>query len=103
MVQNLKVEFIDNAELQYDENADRIKVKGVDSKGKLYLGDRFAASMLQLRHRSCKAVVNCCSDTHGLAKETDVKYLKIDPDDDGDSFFTESYDFIEKVLSKNKV
>lgn len=103
---NLKVEFIDNAASQYDEYADRIKFLGKGAKpkmGKLFLGDRNAASYLQLKFRECKAVVNCCSETHGLARETDVKYLKIDPDDeDGVDYFQKSFDFIDGELSQKR-
>jgi hypothetical protein len=100
----LKVVFVDNSESQYDENADRIKVKGTGSKGKLYLGDRFSAAMLQLKFRDCKRVVNCCTETHGLAREADVKYLKIDPDDDDgiEQIFEDSYRFIDDALTKDK-
>lgn len=39
---------------------------------------------MQLKHRNIAAVVNCDSDLFGLAKEKEVRYLKIDPciDDD---------------------
>lgn len=100
----LKVEFVDNSSEQYDDNADRIKVKGTGSKGKLYLGDRFSAAMLQLKFRNCKFVVNCCKETHGLSREADVKYLKVDPDDDDgvEQVFQDSYQFIDEALAKDK-
>ncbi len=78
----LKVEFVDNAEFQYDTSANRIKYKGGKGTGSLYLGDRASASFLQLKYRECKSVVNCCVDTHGLAQEPEVSYCKCDPDED---------------------
>lgn len=101
MSSNLKVEFIDNASSQYDANADWIKVESIKSKGKLYLGDRYSASYIQLKFRNCKTVVNCCTDTHGLARETDVKYLKIDPTT-GDNCFAESFEYIDTNLDNGK-
>ena len=91
MSSKLKVEFIDNSSSQYDDNACRIKyAESGSGGGKLYLGDRFAASYVQLKARNCKTVVNCCQDMHGFAKEVDVNYLKIDPDDEGNDHFDSS-------------
>ena len=52
----MKVEFIDNAESQYDDSADRIRGIG-KGKGKLFLGDRSSASMVQLKHRKIEYAV----------------------------------------------
>ena len=103
----LKVEFIDNSSSQYDEYADRIKFSVVrpDKRklGKLYIGDRCSASFLQLEWRKCKSVVNCCKEIHGLSRETDVQYLKLDPEeDDGDDSFQKSFVFIDAALEKGK-
>lgn len=100
MSSKLKVEFIDNSESQYDEHASRIKygAKG----GKLYLGDRFASSYVQLNWRECKTVVSCDQDMHGFCKEADVEYLKIDPDDEGNNHLEEAYNFLDKKLCEKK-
>lgn len=96
----LKVEFIDNSASQYDANASLIEQ---DPKGgRLFLGDRYSASYVQLKARNCKTVVNCCQDMHGFAKEAEVEYLKIDPDDEGNDHFEESFLFISEHLSKKK-
>lgn len=100
MSSKLKVEFIDNSDSQYDEHASRIKYG--EKGGKLYLGDRFAASYVQLKWRDCRTVVSCDQDMHGFAKELDVEYLKIDPSDEGNDHFEESYKFLEKHLSQKK-
>lgn len=96
----MKVEFIDNSDSQYDEHASRIKYG--EKGGKLYLGDRFSASYIQLKWRDCKTVVSCCQDMHGFSKEADVEYLKIDPSDEGDDHFEESYKFLERHLAQKK-
>mmetsp|Transcript_22141 Transcript_22141/g.30371 ORF Transcript_22141/g.30371 Transcript_22141/m.30371 type:complete len:218 (-) Transcript_22141:66-719(-) len=100
----MKVEFIDNSASQYDENADRIKVpfKSKSKMGKLFLGDSSSASFLQLKSRSCKNVVNCSREMHGFARETDVNYLKIDPDDENVNIFEDSYVFIDSFREKGK-
>ena len=103
----LKVEFIDNSSTQYDEYADRVKfsVTRPDKRkfGKLYIGDRYSASFLQLEWRKCKSVVNCCKEIHGLSRETDVQYLKLDPDeDDEEDSFQKSFVFIDAALDKGK-
>ena len=82
MSNKLKVEFIDNSASQYDSNASEIEYGDNSKGGKLYLGDRFASSFVQLKFRNCRTVVSCCVDMHGFAKESDVNYLKIDPDDE---------------------
>lgn len=104
MSSKLKVEFIDNSASQYDENADRIKVssKNQNKLGKLFIGDRYSASFLQLKSRNVKSVVNCCKEIHGLSQETDVRYLKIDPEEDDDNVFEASYEFIDTELEKGK-
>lgn len=96
----LKVEFVDNSASQYDANASLIEYGA--KRGKLFLGDRYAASYVQLKARNCKTVVNCCQDMHGFAKEADVNYLKIDPDDEGNDHFDESFQFIDENLAKKK-
>lgn len=100
MSNKLKVEFIDNSESQYDEHASRIKYG--EKGGKLYLGDRFASSYVQLNWRECKTVVSCDQDMHGFCKEADVEYLKIDPDDEGNNHLEEAYNFLDKKLSEKK-
>lgn len=100
MSSKLKVEFIDNSESQYDEHASRIKYG--EKGGKLYLGDRFASSYVQLTWRECKTVVSCDQDMHGFCKEVDVEYLKIDPDDEGNNHLEEAYNFLNKKLSEKK-
>ena len=104
---NLKVTFKDNSSTQYNEYADRIKfsVTRPDKRkfGKLYIGDRHSASFLQLKERMCKSVVNCCKEIHGLSRETDVQYLKLDPDeDDEEDSFQKSFVFIDAALDKGK-
>jgi hypothetical protein len=108
MSSDLKVTFIDNASSQYDVNADEIrgwktKLKEDEigkrrKRGKLYLGDRFAATFLQLKHRDCYTVINCAKDLHGYSKEDDVEYLNIDPlvpsNETKDNHFEECYQFI---------
>lgn len=96
----LKVEFIDNSASQYDANASLIEYGSAG--GKLFLGDRYSASYVQLKARNCKTVVNCCQDMHGFAKEAEVNYLKIDPYDEGADHFEESFKFIDEQLSKKK-
>mmetsp|Transcript_21326 Transcript_21326/g.35696 ORF Transcript_21326/g.35696 Transcript_21326/m.35696 type:complete len:229 (-) Transcript_21326:42-728(-) len=98
----LKVEFIDNADSQYEANAALIKYGGKGSGGKLYLGDSFSASYVQLKARDCRTVVNCSREMHGFSKETNVNYLKIDPDDDGNTVLEESVSFILKALVQKK-
>ena len=102
MSNKLKVEFIDNSASQYDSNASEIEYGDNSKGGKLYLGDRFASSFVQLKFRNCKTVVSCCVDMHGFAKESDVNYLKIDPDDEKNDHFDESFQFIDTNLAKKK-
>jgi hypothetical protein len=102
MSKKLKVEFIDNSATQYDSNASLIDYGAAAGQGQLYLGDRFSSSFVQLKARNCKTVVSCCVDMHGFAKEADVNYLKIDPDDEGNDHFDEAFKFIDANLSKNK-
>ena len=95
---SLKVEFVDNSSSQYDENAGCIKLNDKSITGKLYLGDRFSSAFLQLKSRSCKYMVSCSSDMHGFCKESDVKYLKIDPEDEREKFWEDSFTFILNAL-----
>ena len=99
----LKVEFIDNSSSQYDVNASRVKLDcfGKDW-GKLYFGDRHAASFVQLKFRNSKTVVNCCAGMHMFAKEPEVKYLKIDPTDEKNNHFEEVCKFLDSELSAGK-
>lgn len=96
----LKVEFYDNSAYQYDANASEIIYD--NPGGKLYLGDKFSAAMVQLQHRNCRTVVSCCQDMHGFAKEENVTYLRIDPDYDENTHFEESFEFIQQALSAEK-
>lgn len=78
----LKVEFSDkNNKYQYDTSAARIKLASLKklSTSKLYLGDRDAGSMVQLKWRKIDRVINCQIDMHGLSQEKEYKYLNIDP------------------------
>lgn len=100
MSNKLKVEFIDNSASQYDSNASEIQFGG--EGGKLYLGDRFASSFVQLKARNCKTAVSCDVDMHGFAKEADVNYLKVDPDDEKNDHLEEAYEFINNNLTKKK-
>ena len=106
----LKVTYIDNSASQYDEFADEIMYSSSKkSKGKLYLGDRHSCAMVQLKHRSIYAVVNCDTDLFGLAKEKDIRYLKVDPCIDHDDpqkcfehaskIFEISFNFIDQELA----
>jgi hypothetical protein len=101
MTSKLKVEFVDNSATQYDENAVRIKLGLGKSSGKLYLGDRHSGSYVQLKFRECNRVVNCSSEMHAFAKEPDVKYLKMDPNNEEDNNLGDAFDFIENELVKN--
>eukprot|EP01038_Epipyxis_sp_PR26KG_P009925 gene9925-13349_t len=103
METKLKVEFIDNSSSQYDGNASEIKLEKNKNCGKLFLGDRYAASYVQLKFRSCKSVINCSKDLHGFSKEPDVKYLNIDPEiDENNNYFEEAYNFIEQELMNGR-
>jgi len=95
---DLKVTFVDNASRQYDVSAQQVMIDS--SLHGLFLGDRDAASMLQLKHRGITDVVNCQKDQWGLAKEKDVEYLCIDPELDDP--FEEAFAWIEDVLEKKK-
>lgn len=100
MKQHLKVEFVDTSASQYEENASRIDVPNKKAKnGKLYLGDRFSATYLQLKHRSCSTVVNCSSSIISLSREPNVKYLNIDIEENISSL-GKSADFIENELNQ---
>lgn len=100
----LKVEFIDNSSSQYDVSAARVKLDCFGKQwGKLYLGDRHAASFVQLKFRECKTVVNCCAGMHMFAKEPEVKYLKIDPtDDEKNNHLEEVCKFLDTELGAGK-
>lgn len=94
----LKIEFIDNSDKQYEGSAD--EVTGISLKGRLFIGDRDAASFLQLRHRKITHVINCEKDIHGSSKEKDVTYLNIDPESDDGKCFDKAYTFLEEELSE---
>ncbi len=96
-----KVEFFDNSAYQYDANASEVSYAGPGG-GKLFLGDRFSASFVQLQYRDCQTVVSCCEDMHGFAKEENVTYLRIDPDYDEDRHFEESCQFIQNSLIRDE-
>jgi hypothetical protein len=98
----LKVEFIPEDGTQFDDNAALVKYGGGSEGGKLYIGDRFSASYVQLKARKCKAVVCCDQDIWPFCKETEVSYLKIDPSDEDDDHFEESYAFIDRNLAKKR-
>ena len=103
----MKIDFIDNSAQQYDASAVEIKLPGNHGKGKLFLGDRWSASLLQLRARSCTRVVNCSQFLHKTAIEKSVKYLKIDPERDFNDEhepnpFNAAVKFISKALSKGE-
>ena len=78
----MKIDFIDNSAQQYDGSAMEVKIPGNRGGGKLYLGDRWSAALLQLRARSCTRVVCCSQFLHKGSDEKSVKYLKIDPERD---------------------
>lgn len=104
MSTDLKVTFRDTSATQYDEHAARIKLGFGKSYGKLFLGDRHAASYVQLKHRQCSSVVNCYRDLHGFSKEPKVKYLNIDPTDDDEKIdcLDELYFFVDTELTNGK-
>jgi hypothetical protein len=106
-LRDMKIEFIDNSAQQYDASAVEIKLPGNHGKGKLFLGDRWSASLLQLRARKCTRVVNCSQFLHKTAVEKSVKYLKIDPerdfnDENEPNPFTAAVKFISKALAKGE-
>ena len=98
----MKVTYRDTSATQYDANADWIKLKGNESLGKLYLGDRYSGTFLQLKHRECRVVVNCCKEIHSLSREEDVTYLNIDPANESTEELEKAYDFIENAINKGK-
>ena len=100
MSQELKVSFTDkNNKYQYDGHAERIKVKSMRKKGgKLFLGDRQAVSMVQLKHRKVTHVVNADVDQHMLCREENIHYCKIDPIDDKRSCLEKAFKFIDDAL-----
>lgn len=98
----MKVTYRDTSATQYDVNADWIKLKGNESLGKLYLGDRYSGSFLQLKHRECKVVINCDKEIHSLSREEDVTYLNIDPANENTEELEKAYDFIENTINKGK-
>ena len=73
MSSELKVTFSDKMnKYQYDGHANEIPLSPMakgPGKGKLWLGDRDSCSMVQLKHRDIKSVVNAQGDMHGLSKE----------------------------------
>ena len=100
----MKVTFRDTSATQYDANADLIILKGNnnDGIGKLYLGDRYSGSFLQLKHRQCKFVISCDKEIHSLSREEDVNYLNIDPANENFEDLEKAYDFIENTINKGK-
>lgn len=101
---SLKVTFTDTSKTQYDANADLIKIKFKSitggKAGKLFLGDRWAASFLQLRSRNCKHVVNCDKNIHSLSREDDIKYCNVDPTEGKSDALQEAHSFIETELAQ---
>jgi hypothetical protein len=100
----LKVEFSDkNNKFQYDSSAARIKLSSLKdvSTSKLYLGDRDAGSMVQLKWRKIDRVINCQIDMHGLSQEKEYKYLNIDPLEIEGSL-SKACKFIEKGIKANE-
>jgi len=98
----MKVTFIDNSNSQYDSSATELtgKIDGLTSTGRLWIGDRDAASLLQLKHRQVTHVINCEKDIHGTSKEKDIVYLNIDPEEDSGTL-EKAYTFLEKELSSS--
>jgi len=89
-----------NNRFQYDASAARIFVQSMPADfGKLYLGDMSSGSMVQLKHRDTRFVINCQIDMHGLSKEESVKYLNIDPIDNNITCLELACLFIDKALS----
>lgn len=100
----LQVTFSDkNNKYQYDGHAHALPEEptGAGKRGRVYLGDRDAGSMVQIKHRKIKQAVNCQSDQHGLSKE-DVKYLNIDPVDNNASCLELAYRFIIAAVEKKQ-
>ena len=100
----LQVTFSDkNNKYQYDGHAHALpeEPSGAGKRGRVYLGDRDAGSMVQIKHRKIKQAVNCQSDQHGLSKE-DVKYLNIDPVDNNASCLELAYRFIDAAVEKKQ-
>jgi hypothetical protein len=103
MTSKLKVDFIDNSSSQYDENAALIQYprNAISGQGKLYIGDQYALSYVQLKFRKVKAVVCCSSDLFGHCKESNIEYLKFDPDEKKLQSFDEVANFISKNVDKH--
>lgn len=99
----LQVTFSDkNNKYQYDGHAHALpEEQNGAKKGRVFLGDRDAGSMVQIKHRKIKQAVNCQSDQHGLSKE-DVKYLNIDPVENGASCLELAYRFICASVEKKQ-
>lgn len=58
---------------------------------------------MQLKYRNIEHVVNCEMDLHGHAKEGNITYLKIDPEEDtlkGKDPYKEAYKFINSGKCK---
>lgn len=102
MTSKLKVDFIDNSSSQYDGNAALIQYPktSTSAQGKLYIGDQYSLSYVQLKHRKVKAVVCCSSDLFGHCKESNIDYMKFDPDDKTMQSFDEVSNFISKNIDK---
>lgn len=97
----MKIEFVDNSASQYDASASLIQLHGVS--GKLFVGDPSAASMVQLQHRKCNAVVCCSSDLFGYCREPKVQYLKVDAAEASEKEMNEVADKIAQWLKDGKV
>jgi len=98
----MKVTYVDNSDQQYRDSADEVTGKQVPNGlggGRLFIGDRDAATYLQLKWRGVTHVVNCEKDCHGLSKEKEMLYLNMDPEEDGREGLDRAYNFIDKALS----
>ena len=75
MSSDFKVTFSDKMnKYQYDGHANHIPLLSMPKgKGQLWLGDRDSCSMVQLKHRHIKSVVNAQGDMHGLAREGECR------------------------------
>lgn len=101
----MKVTFTDTSATQYDTNADLIdlsKYLPQKQSGKLYLGDRFAGTYLQIKHRQCTHIINCDKEIHSTSREENITYLNIDPTNENLSDYDKAYDFIERALNSGK-
>jgi protein-tyrosine phosphatase len=99
----MQVTFKDTSATQYDSNAFVVELAANPKNyGKLYLGDRYSGSFLQLKHRNCYHVINCDKEIHSLSREEDVTYLNIDPVEENSEALEDSFRFLETHLSNGK-